>query len=391
MISVKEIRKKAERRYLDFLKDLVDIETNDSKNLQPFQKIIIRGDKSYNKSSYADFRKELSELQNYSKEKKTYSYSIDFKTVRTRSSVVGKQDLPVSIYFESEKDFLKFLNKEKEASLFKEDIKIIIKEFPELKEWIIKNPKKIIDNHATLNDILKVCHYFKTNPKPNLYIRELPIQVHTKFIENNKALIKDLLNIIICNNINQKEKEFEKRFNLKYSEVQIRFKILDKEISQKYFSGLDDIAIPVSQFEKLQLPLKRILVVENKTTLYTTLTLPKMEKTVAIFGRGYGVVNLKNTNWLNNVELLYWGDIDAQGFEILSQFRGYFNSTKSIFMDEKTFEKFYEGDSGTISKVLSLSNLTPEEERLYHKIRTNNMRLEQEKIPLDYVKEYFTQ
>ncbi len=388
MISVKEIRKKAERKYLDFLKDLVDTEMNDSKNLKAFQKIIIRSDKSYNKSSYANFQKELSELQNNSKEKKAYSYSIDFKTVRTKS--LGKQDLPVSIYFESKKDFLKFLNKEKEVSLFKEDIKKILKEFPELKEWIIKNPKKVIDNHARLNDILKVCHYFKANPKPNLYIRELPIQVHTKFIENNKALIKDLLNIIICDNINQEEKEFEKRFNLKYSEPQIRFKILDKEINQKYFSGLDDIAIPASQFEKLQLPLKRVLVVENKTTLYTTLTLPKMKKTIAIFGRGYGVVNLKNANCLNNVELLYWGDIDAQGFEILSQFRGYFNSTKSIFMDEKTFEKFYEGDSGTISKVSNLPNLTPEEESLYQKIRTNNMRLEQEKIPLDYVKEYFT-
>ena len=105
-----------------------------------------------------------------------------------------------------------------------------------------------------------------------------------------------MLDVLILEHLNNDEKQFEKRFNLKYSEPQIRFKILDKEISQIYFSGLDDLAIPISQFETLNLPIKKVLVVENKTTLYTTttfLTLPKMDKTIAIFGSGYSVANLK--------------------------------------------------------------------------------------------------
>ena len=166
--------------------------------------------------------------------------------------------------------------------------------FPELKDWTIKNPTKIIQHQGKWDSILKVCEYFKNCPKPNLYIRELPTNVHTKFIESNQSIIAELLDIIIQDHINGNEKEFEKRYNLKFREPLIRFKVLDKKISQTYFSNLDDISIPVSQFESLNLPLKKVLVVENKTTLYTTLTLPKMNKTIAVFGQGNAVTNIQN-------------------------------------------------------------------------------------------------
>jgi hypothetical protein len=222
-----------------------------------------------------------------------------------------------------------------------------------------------------------------------LYIRELPIKVHTKFIELNQSLIKELLNILISEHINSEEKQFEKRFNLKYAEPQIRFKVLDKEIAEKSFSAIDNIAVPISQFESLNLPINKVLVVENKTTLYTALTLPKMEKTIAIFGSGYSVANLKNVKWFENIELLYWGDIDVQGFEILSQFRGYFQQTKSILMDLVTFEKFFENDLGTQTNIGTSLNLTDSEQELYDILKTNNWRLEQEKIPYDYVNQFF--
>jgi hypothetical protein len=206
--------------------------------------------------------------------------------------------------------------------------------------------------------------------------------------------LKNLSNLsgvktLISEHINSEEKEFEKRFNLKYAEPQIRFKVLDKAIAEKFFSGIDDIAIPISQFETLNLPIKKILVLENKTTLYTTLTLPRMNGTIAIFGSGYGVFNLKNVHWFADLELLYWGDIDVQGFEILSQFREYFQQTKSVLMDFVTFEKFFEHDLGTPTNISRILNLTNREQELYDILKTNNWRLEQEKIPFDYVNHFF--
>lgn len=258
--------------------------------------------------------------------------------------------------------------------------------FPELKDWIKKHPNKVITNSENWIDILKVCEYFKSCPKPNLFIRELPISIHTKFIENNESILRELLNVIIEPFINKDKKKFEKRFNLKYSQPLIRFKILDSKISKTYFSGLSDISIPINQFNKLNLPLTKVIVVENKTNLFTiALTLPEMENTIVIFGSGFKVENLKNAEWLANLTILYWGDLDVHGFEILSQMRSYFLQTKSILMNETTFDKFFDGDYGTLSNVNSQLNLSELEMKIYTKIKENNWRLEQEKIPLEYV------
>ena len=379
MITPKEIKDKTERKYISFLQSLVE--------QRPFEKLVIRGDKSYTKSSLSEFEREIQQIHSHSKGKKGFGYTLDFQKVKTK--YLGVQDLPISIYFDNEKDFLKFLGKEYEVDSFKSNIEIILREFPELKDWIIKNPKKVIDNANEWINILLVCQFFKQNPKPNFYIRELPVKVHTKFVERNKSIIRELLDVLISEHVKSEEKEFENRFNLKYAEPQIRFKVLDKTISDRFFSGIDDIAIPVSQFEKLNLPIKKVLVVENKTTLYTTLTLPKMNNTIAIFGSGFSVFNLKNVRWFDKLKLLYWGDIDVQGFEILSQFRTYFPHTKSVLMDKQAFDTFFENDNGTPTNISTKLNLTDEEQLLYDILKTNNWRLEQEKIPLEYVNKYF--
>ncbi|WP_445725665.1 Wadjet anti-phage system protein JetD domain-containing protein [Flavobacterium sp.] len=379
MITPQEIKKKAERKYIYFLQSLV-------RNTL-FEKVVIRGDKKYTKSSLPEFEKEIQLIISQSKEKKGFGYTLEFQKIKTKH--LGTQDLPISIYFDTEKDFLKFLSKEIEVELFIENQKKILDTFPELKEWVIKNPIKVIQNQTEWESILKVCRYFKQSPKPNLYIRELPISVHTKFIEQNQSIIKDLLDILNSEYINKEENQFDKRFNLKYAEPQIRFKILDKKVSQNLFSGIDDIAIPISQFEVLDLPIERVIVFENKTTFYTALTLPKMDKTIAVFGSGFSVSNLKNVNWFTNKELLYWGDIDVQGFEILSQFRNYFRQTKSILMDQQTFENFFENDSGSPTSITIQLNLTDNEKKLYDLLKINNWRLEQEKIPYEYVNKYF--
>lgn len=379
MISPDEIKAKAARKYISFLQSLLEE--------IPFSKLVIRGDKSYTKSSLADFEKEILLIVSQSKEKKGYGYTLEFQRVKTK--YLGTQDLPTTIYFDSEKDLLKYLGKGKEVELFKLNYKKIISTFPELRDWAAQNPLRIIQKQDEWGGILKVCNFFKQNPKPNLYIRELPIKVHTKFAEKNQSIIRDLLDVLISEFINNQEKDFEKRFNLKYREPQVRFKILDKEISQKYFSGVDDIAIPVSQFEVLQLPIRRVLIVENKTTLYTTLTLPKMKRTIAIFGQGDAVLNIKNSIWLSELEVLYWGDIDVQGFEILSRLRNHFSHIKSILMDKRTFDKYFEKDFGTPTNITTQLELNDNERQLYDLLKTNNWRLEQEKIPFDYVNEYF--
>lgn len=377
MISPKEIKLKAERKYKAYLQAII-------KN-EPFFPLEIMANKKPG-TSIAAFKKELMALIDASKEKKGFGYAISYQTRKTK--ILGTQSFPSNIRFPTEEDFEKYLNIEKEVKQFKVDCNKILDAFPQLYDWLEKHPKKIIDHANHWTDILKVCQYYKLNTTPNLYVRELPIAVHTKFIETKASILKELLDIIIEPFINKEQTKFEKRFNLKFSQPLVRFKILDSQISAAHFSGLTDMSIPVNQFNTLKLPIEKVIIVENKTNLHTiALTLPALPKTMVIFGSGFKVENLKNAEWLRSMDILYWGDIDVQGFEILSQMRNYFPQTKSFLMDENTFHQFFEDDLGTPSKVTKALHLTADENTIYQKIKENNWRLEQEKIPLAYVKD----
>src|SRR5690606_18794818 len=123
MITPQEIKKKAERKYISFLQSLVKQE--------PFEKLVIRGDKKYTKSSLQEFEREIQLIVSQSKEKNRFGYTLEFQKVKTK--YLGTQDLPISIYFDSEVDFLQFLGTIKEVELFKVSVKKIIEAFPELK------------------------------------------------------------------------------------------------------------------------------------------------------------------------------------------------------------------------------------------------------------------
>lgn len=370
MITPIEIKKKAENKYKVYLQSIVEGES--------FNPIVIVGDKKPNEDT-VKFEEELTELISCSKEKKGYGYTIEYQTVKTKRH--GIQDIPTSISFQTEYDYLKYINEEKDTAKFKKDITSILSSFPELKDWVYKYPIKVIENDW--ESLLKVCKYFKAIPQPHLYIRELPIQVHTKFIENNKGIIRELLDIIIAEHINVDEKQFESRFNLKYDETLVRFRILDEAISQQLFRGIDDISIPISEFQHFSPPIQTVYVVENKINM---LAFPIKRDSIVIWGHGFGVDTMKNVEWLKTKKIYYWGDLDAYGFQILSEIRTHFEQVESFMMDRQTFDLFYEGDKGTETNVEKDLCLTSEESEMFKYLKENNLRLEQEKIPHEYAK-----
>ena len=368
MITPAEIRTKAEKKYVAYLQSIVE-------GCQFFPLMIV-GNKKPNEDT-AIFKKELEDLINNSKEKRGYGYTIEYQTVKTKQH--GVQDIPVSISFQEEWDYIKFIHKEKDTERFKNNISKITDLFPELKGWAIKYPIKVLENDW--DALLKVIEYFKKTPNPNLYIRELPIKVHTKFIENHKGVLRELLDIIISEHSNANEKQFEKRYNLRYDEPLVRFRLLDKAICQQMLSGVEDHSVPISQFRLLNPHVDTVYVVENKMNL---LTFPRIEKSIVVWGHGFGVNLMKNVEWMKTKKVYYWGDLDAQGFQILSELRTHFPQIESFLMDRETFDKFFENDKGTETNVEKALCLTLEENEMFQYLQENNYRLEQEKIPFDY-------
>ena len=190
-----------------------------------------------------------------------------------------------------------------------------------------------------------------------------------------------MLDIIIGEHIIFEEKQFERRFNLRYDEPLVRFRILDNSICQQYFDGVEDLSIPINQFRLLNLPIRTVYIVENKMNM---LTFPYRKNSIVVWGHGFGVDVMKDVEWMKTKKIYYWGDLDAHGFQILSEIRTYFNQIESFLMDRATFDKYYEGDKGPETNIEKELCLTTEENEMFKYLKENNYRLEQEKIPFGY-------
>ncbi|HSC54164.1 MAG TPA: Wadjet anti-phage system protein JetD domain-containing protein [Phnomibacter sp.] len=382
MITHAELHKKIERVYWKLLSAHVE-----QSDIFP---CVIAADKSL-PDDFAAWTKALDEIIAHSSDRNTFGYHIDYETKQTRKH--GEQSIPVQFRFDSKSQLLQYLGKQEEFELFVANTNIILNTFPVLKSWLGSKPKIVIEFHASWKAILNVLEYFVSNPKPQLFLRELPIVVHTKFIEQHKGLLYELLNEVLpIEAINQDYggvTQFEQRFGLRIPPQRIRVRILDPIFAAAHTGGFSDIELTVDEWSTTHLPLKQVIVMENKKNFENAdifLSLPFMQATAVIFGSGRAVSLLGRLPWLKDTAVLYWGDIDAEGFEILHQLRSILPQTNSFCMDEVAFlafQLYVVKGSGAVPRHLPL--LTGQETALYTRICQQNERLEQERLPHAYV------
>lgn len=390
MINIDEIKKKAENKFLPFLHSIIDEKA--------FFPLLIPSAKGSVKDSFDERMVEAEKLYKSSKNAKGRGYTVETKTVKTHKQ--GMQTIIEKIYFETEIDFISFIGKEKETENFKKHLSIIKNHFFNLNaediqnDWLKKHLRNLIteaeDNYW--QNIFLCAIWFLNNPNCNLYLREIPLPVHTKFIEQNTSLIFSLYTALNKNKDTDKIKsnaDIYKIWGVRTAEPFIRFRSLDKDINLKILNEeftSYEIQIPLSAFAKINFnSIEYIFIVEN---LIVYLTLPPFNKTLCIFGSGFAAVNLKENKALNEKKLYYFGDMDEHGFEILSNVRSIFPNVKSFCMDKKTYETFsafaVRGENSP-SKIEDL-NLSEEELILFKFLREKTLRLEQEKISQAFIK-----
>ncbi|HTN08034.1 Wadjet anti-phage system protein JetD domain-containing protein [Agriterribacter sp.] len=381
MISPEEIKKQALKWWRPLLQSTIYGDMFFPKSIDRIGKI----QPGHITQQFETLQQEIATLYRHSKNQTGIGYLV--KTAEKNFRRTGSHKLPDAIIFETVEDYVVFTGKKKEWRLFLLNYEKVIKSISRLKEWALLNCVWLTDAQINWDDILKVCHYFLNNPRSNLYLRQLPIAVRTKFIEDNVTLIQSLLDFLIPDHIrSHQQKRFAERYFLKYDEPLIRIRMLDTYLT--CFGNFTDISIPLSDFEKLDLSVRNVLITENKMNF---LTLPAMSSTIAVWsGGGFNVSYLRNVAWLKEKHIFYWGDIDEHGFQILHQLRSYYPKTQSVMMDCKTFEHFTEFSVvGTRNKSEQLSLLNEEEHKLFDQLKlTDKNRLEQEKISQGYVEEY---
>lgn len=329
-------------------------------------------------------------VQQFMNDDITLLYRIEWQEINNR--ILGQNRLPVAVVFESKENLLRYIGKWSDLKQFTQSVHEVLAVFPELKEWIFKHPFALIDCCSDVKRLLSIAAWMKATPKPNIYLRQLSLpDIDTKFIETHKKLLTEWFDIILDPSVVDLTatgaKGFERRFGFREKPVLVRFRILD---SRKYIRGLSELTLRADEFCSLNPDIDTVFVTENDIN---GLAFPMVENSIILFGRGYGFDHLQNAHWLRSKNIMYWGDIDTHGFTILSQFRKLFPSTRSMLMDRTTLllhKKCWVNEL-TPSEA-TLKNLNEEEHALYNDLRSNvlgeSVRLEQEFISFDYVKDY---
>lgn len=340
---------------------------------------IIPSNKQISGSNYTDWKNDLIPLHQQSKEVKGNGYSIEWKERIINGS---RQSVPAKIFFETFEDYLYFIGKGKDFRKIEESRKLMVAEFPILKEWTANNPSLILEYYNVWENIMWVCKYMYTNRPPyNFYIRELPVRVHSKFIEDHSTILKKILDIILPSDcVKTDEKDFATRYGFKRPYVHTQIRVLDDEL--KPVLGYEECSLPLDDAAWLTWLPEKVFIIENQVCY---LTFPKVQNAVAIFGEGFKSRLSRHIPWLEKTELFCWFDLDAAGFEMLNMIREHYPQAKSFLMDRKTFQVFEQFAVENRKKKRGLPHLTFEENALYKFVTENSKRLEQERISQEYV------
>jgi hypothetical protein len=91
---------------------------------------------------------------------------------------------------------------------------------------------------------------------------------------------------------------------------------------------------------------------------------------------------LRHVPWLSNCDIWYWGDLDTEGFEILSSLRALHPAARSFLMDENAVERWQHlALSGTGRTADVPIHLTESEQAAFVRCRDHDLRIEQERLP----------
>jgi hypothetical protein len=379
------IRAKALRRYAEVLRGALDealgagaSATGGASAVDPLFPMVVPADRGRSTEAVAD-RRGVEALHAASKEVTGRGYKLTYRQVNTR--VLGRQSIIDRIAFEGREDYLDFLGKRRELERFVSEARVVLERLPQLATWVRDRPLRFVEHLGEWPELVLVCEYFARHPRPGLYVRELAIPVHTKFIEDHRRIVGDLLDILLpASSIDPEAATFEQRYGLKAPEPTIRVRFLDPALAP---GPLDDLAAPVSRLALLDVSCRTAFVVEN---LMPFLSFPAVEGAVCIWGSGFQAAVLGSLPWLRSCRVLYWGDLDRTGLKILAAVRAALGRVEPLLMDVATWERYKAmavEDTAAAGRDEALEGLAERELALAAALSRDAKasRLEQERIP----------
>jgi len=238
--------------------------------------------------------------------------------------------------------------------------------------------------YSELNLLVRLIPQLQQGMGNGSYLRSLPvIFVDTKFVENNLRIIESISAALLDETINAVG-----LLNWLHCKDKPKDWLLIKPLCEQTKAALGSVPLLRLSSDTLldfELPAKNILVIENEQSC---LSLSDIPDTIAVAGGGKNLAWMKAA-WLPEKKVAYWGDIDSEGFSILSDSRSKLSAITPLMMDAGTVEAYRDrmvAEPDSVAKAPIA--LTGHESELFRQLRSEkyaNKRLEQERLPIDYV------
>ena len=315
---------------------------------------------------------------------------------------IGTQTVPVRVLFVNTKAIAKVAGLLPLWTQVVTRAKRFVALWPGIEEAMVREWAMLADwSDDAVLALERVLTWFVDHPKSGLYLRQLPIEgVDTKwFTEPRKKVVQRLLVAIREAKVGAvlgtepsevlgPDMTFETVCGLKPLPKLIRGRLLD-EVDQKLFYGLSDLSLPLDEWAQLPLQPEIVFISEN---LQTGLAFEAHPKSVVFFGLGAGVTQLAAIPWVRTARIIYWGDVDTYGLEILAHLRSVLPQTESVMMNRQTLEAF-RGLAVAENRQASgahVEHLRENEREVFDALKVGDLarlRLEQERIPWPVARE----
>lgn len=234
--------------------------------------------------------------------------------------------------------------------------------------------------HLDFEILCEVADWFRRTPRADragLTPRQVPIEgVHAKWLNANQALVRTLAGI-------------DDLDLAPAHPARIHFTYLDPDYLDT--GGRQHDSYSVGDVVALPYEPTVVLISENKDT---AIGFPRTPGGIAVEGAGAGGGTIASISWIRDADLVvYWGDMDIDGLEILNDFRASGVTAASMFMDRHTYDDYcrYGTNYDRHGKPLNvrpprvLPHLERNELDLYTHLTSGSapaLRVEQERIPL---------
>jgi hypothetical protein len=377
MITPSQIKEKARRLYPKFVKAWLAGDEFFPRRVPANLKL---------SKDLTEAKRDVELLRTSAKQAHGHGYSIVWESRKSRSH--GLNEFPNEINIETRDDLLFLADATGEFAVLDAAVATLRSCRPDLESWLQQSThwKDLLDVAGHLDDLLLVTQYLLDHPRPDCFAREIPLPVSTKLIEENKKLLSAWLDLLLpADKIDFRfdRDNFEARYGLRYVRHHILLRVLDAELQQQLRLPFPELSLPADFIARLRPTRPTVFVVENKVNL---LTLPRVTGGVAIGGLGKAVSLLRDVAWLKDATIYYWGDLDVEGFEMLSQFREMFEQTKSLMMDMRALNGHRDLAIGWPNAPrFKPTRLTECEQAAYEYLLRHEIRLEQERIPQNNV------